>query len=210
MRPGSREPGTGSREPGTGRRAPAGLAALVTAMGMVATLFATVTAQVPGFGGTWRLDAERSKVSGGAGLYGLIGAGVPPTLHITAPANGTLVVESQINEGHARIYTPRGKTTTPVGQTGSITMMSKWQGRTLTSEGTQQTASGTTTIVRTVKEVYALSADGQTLTIEVTSTTGGETSTSALVFTRLGSVGACESWPTPCKRAPGQSPIDIR
>ena len=47
--------------------------------------------------------------------------------------------------------------------------MSKWSGRTLTSEGTQETASGTTTIVRNVKEVYTLSADGKTLTIDVTS-----------------------------------------
>jgi hypothetical protein len=129
---------------------------------------------------------------------------VPATLHITAPTNGTLVVESQINEGHARMYTPRGRTTTPVGQTGTITMASKWQGRSLTSEGTQETLSGTSTVVRNVKEVYTLSADGQTLTIDVTSTTGGDTSTSALVFTRLASVGGCESWPTPCKRAPGQ------
>lgn len=171
---------------------------------LLLTLTAPGAAQTPGLGGTWRLDAERSKVTPGAGLFGLIGAGVPPTLHITAPANGTLVVESQINEGHARMYTPRGKTTTPVGQTGTITMMSKWSGRSLTSEGTQETLAGTTTVVRNVKEVYTLSADGRTLTIEITSTTGGETSASSLVFTRLASVGGCESWPTPCKRAPGQ------
>jgi hypothetical protein len=177
-----------------------GLAALAVAAGLVATQLAGVSGQTLGFGGTWRLDSERSKVTPGAGLFGLIGAGVPPTLHITAPANGTLVVESQINEGHARMYTPRGKTTTPVGQTGTITMASKWQGRSMTSEGTQETLSGTSTVVRNVKEVYTLSADGKTLTIDVTSTTGGETATSALVFTRLASVGGCESWPTPCKR----------
>jgi hypothetical protein len=169
---------------------------------IAALLLATPAAQAPGFGGTWRLDAERSKVTPGAGMFGLIGAGVPATLHITAPANGTLVVESQINEGHARMYTPRGKTTTPVGQAGTITMASKWQGRTLTSEGTQETLSGTSTVVRQVKEVYTLSADGKTLTIDVTATLGGETASSALVFTRLASVGGCESWPTPCKRAP--------
>ena len=193
-----RLPAPGSRLPVPAPRR----AAVVVALLLMLT--ASGAAQTPGFGGTWRLDAERSKVVTGAGLFGLIGAGVPPTLHITAPANGTLVVESQINEGHARMYTPRGKTTTPVGQAGTITMMSKWSGRTLTSEGTQETASGTTTIVRNVKEVYTLSADGKTLTIDVTSTTGGETAASALVFTRLTSVGGCETWPTPCKRAPGQ------
>lgn len=163
---------------------------------------AALDAQAPGFGGTWRLDQARSTMASDAGLFGLIGTGVPPTLHITQPANGTLVVESQINEGHARMYAPRGKTTTPVGQVGTITMVSKWSGRTLSAEGTQESAAGTTTTVRQVKEIYTLSADGTTLTIDVTTTTAGQTSTSALVFTRATSVGGCETWPTPCKRAP--------
>ncbi len=162
----------------------------------------TLGAQAPGFGGTWRLDEARSRVQAGAGLFGLIGAGVPPTLHITQPANGTLVVESQINEGHARMYAPRGRTTTPVGQAGTITMVSTWSGRSLSAEGTQESAAGTTTTVRQVKEVYTLSADGTTLTIAVTAASGPETRASSLVFTRLASVGACESWPTPCKRVP--------
>jgi hypothetical protein len=53
-----------------------------------------------------------------------------------------------------------------------------------------------------VKEIYTLSADGTTLTIDITTTTAGQTSTSALVFTRAATVGGCETWPTPCKRAP--------
>ena len=60
--------------------------------------------------GTWRLNRERSHISDTAGLAGLIGAGVPPMLHITQPANGTILVESPINEGHVRMYTPGGKT----------------------------------------------------------------------------------------------------
>lgn len=159
-------------------------------------------AQVQGFGGTWRLDASRSTVAPEAGLFGLIGKGVPPTLHVTQPANGTLVVESQINEGHARMYAPRGKTRTPVGQTGTITMSSTWDGRRLIAEGVQESAAGTTTIVRQVKEVYSLSPDGQTLTIDVTTLTAGEATMSRLVLTRATSIGGCESWPTPCKRAP--------
>jgi hypothetical protein len=163
---------------------------------------AVLDAQVPGFGGTWRLDEARSTVAPEAGLFGLIGKGVPPTLHVTQPANGTLVVESQINEGHARLYAPRGKTRTPVGQTGTITMSSTWDGRRLIAEGVQESVAGTTTIVRKVKEVYSLSADGQTLTIDITTLTAGEGTISALVFTRATSIGGCETWPTPCKRAP--------
>ncbi len=159
-------------------------------------------AQAPGFGGTWRLDEGRSTVSADAGFFGLIGKGVPPTLHVTQPANGTLVVESQINEGHARLYAPRGKTSTPVGQAGTIVMTSRWDGRSLIVEGTQESAAGTTTTVQQVKEVFALSEDGTTLRVTVTVTGGAGSASSALVFTRITGVGGCESWPTPCKRAP--------
>jgi hypothetical protein len=158
-----------------------------------------VQAQRPDFSGTWKLDANRSRASDAAGLAGLIATGVPETLHITHAANGTLVVESQMNEGHARIYTPGGKTSTPVGQGGSITMVSKSDGRTLMSEGTQQDASGVST---TVKEVMALSADGGTLTIDVTKKGASDTAASTLTYTRIQGVGPCESWPTPCKSWP--------
>jgi len=43
---------------------------------------------------------------------------VPQTLHVTQPANGSLVVESQINEAHVRIYKPGRETSTPAGQGG--------------------------------------------------------------------------------------------
>jgi hypothetical protein len=51
-----------------------------------------------------------------------------------------------------------------------------------------------------VKEVITISDDTRTLTIEVATTTAGETSTSTLVYTRLADVGPCQSWPTPCKQ----------
>ena len=76
----------------------------------------------PRFGGTWRLDAAASRINPAAGLAGLIAAGAPPMLFITEPANGDLMVESQINEGHARMYRPGGKTQTPAGQAGTITI----------------------------------------------------------------------------------------
>ena len=60
--------------------------------------------------GTWKLDAARSRVAASAGLAGLIGAGAPETLHITQPANGTVVIESQINESHSRVYRPGTRT----------------------------------------------------------------------------------------------------
>jgi hypothetical protein len=166
-----------------------------------------VQAQRPDFSGTWKLDANKSRVTEAAGLAGLIATGVPETLHVTYAANGTLVLESQMNEGHARLYIPGGKSSTPVGQGGSITMVSKSDGRAFTSEGSQQDASGVSTAV---KEVIALSADGGTLTIEVTKKDTTNTAVSQLTYTRVQGVAPCESWPTPCKSwpaPPGGKPV---
>lgn len=146
--------------------------------------------------GTWKLEAATSRIDNGAGLAGLIGAGVPPMLFVTQPANGTVLVESPINEGHARMHHPGGKTTTPVGQGGSITMASAWAGRTLVSDGVLVNAAGVST---PVTERYTVSEDGNTLSIEVT---GAASAASALAYSRLRSVGSCETWPTPCKRVP--------
>ena len=116
-------------------------------------------------------------------------------LHVTQPANGTLVVESPINEGHVRIYHPGGKTTTPVGQGGSITMTAEWVGATFMGQGTAVNAAGAVT---TVKEIYSVSEDGKTLSVDVT-TSGSGQQTSALKYTRIQDAGPCEKWPTPCK-----------
>jgi hypothetical protein len=160
---------------------------------------ATLTAQTPDFSGTWALDAAKSQVVATAGYTGLIAAGAPATLHITQPANGAVVVESQMNEAHVRIYKPGGQTSTPAGQGGAVLMTTKWEGRSLVSEGAVKAPNGDTV---TVREVLALSADGKALTVQITTSAAGQNS-SSLVYTRSTNAGPCESWPTPCKRTPG-------
>lgn len=137
----------------------------------------TLAAQAPDLSGTWVLDAAKSQVVATAGYTGLISAGVPNTLHITQPANGAVVVESQINEAHVRIYKPGGPSVTPAGQGGTVTMTTKWEGRSLVSEGAMKAPNGDTT---TVREVLALSPDGKMLTVQITTTTA-EKAASALV-----------------------------
>ena len=163
----------------------------------VVTVFpaALVLAQTPDFSGTWKLEPTRSHITSAAALAGLIRSGAPVTLHVTHPANGTLVIESQINESHSRIYRPGGKSSTP-GLGVTITMTSRWDGRTLVSEGTQESTSGASI---KVKEVIALSADARTLTIDVTTTGPGDTIASTLVYTRSPLAEPCHNWPTPCK-----------
>lgn len=167
---------------------------------LVALAVATLTAQAPDFSGTWVLDAGKSRVTATAGFTGLVSAGAPATLHITQPANGSVVVESQINEAHVRLYQPGGQTSTPAGQGGVVTMTTRWEGRMLVSDGTMKAPNGDTTIVR---EALSLSPDGKLLTMQIT-TTAAEKATSELVYTKVTSVGACERWPTPCKRLPGR------
>lgn len=159
---------------------------------------AVALCQTPDFSGTWKLDEKRSSVNVDATLTGLIGVGAPGVLHITQPANGTLVVESQINESHARLYVPGGSTTTPVflGGAGTISMTTKWEGQSLVSEGTRNSRSGPAT---NVKETFALSADGHTLEVAILIATADGTSSSSLRYSRIQDVGSCESWPTPCK-----------
>lgn len=159
---------------------------------------AAAVCQTPDFRGTWRLDEARSSVALEAPLAGLIGAGAPPTLHVTQPANGTLVVESQINESHARLYVPGEETTTPVflGEAGTITITTRWEGSTLVGEGVRESQSGPST---KVKEVFAVNAEGPTLEVEIVSSTAEGTSSSSLTYERVQGVGTCDSWPSPCK-----------
>jgi outer membrane protein assembly factor BamB len=156
----------------------------------------TGTSELQSLAGSWRLDAAQSRVVDQAGLAGLIAAGAPPMLYVTHAANDTVIVESPMNEGHARMYRPGAKTSTPVGQGGTITMTSRWDGKTLVSEGTAVGASGS---AATVKESYSVSADGAVLSVAVSTAAVGE-SGSVLKYTRIDDVGACETWPTPCKR----------
>jgi hypothetical protein len=158
----------------------------------------SLQAQAPDLSGTWRLDEAKSKVTATAGIIGLIPAGAPKTLHITQPANGTVVIESQVNEAHVRIYKPGRESSTPAGQGGAVTMTAKWEGKSLVSEGALKAANGDTT---TIREVVSLSADGKVLTMEIT-TTAAEQAASTLVYTKITDVGPCETWPTPCKRFP--------
>ena len=152
----------------------------------------------PDFSGTWVLEEGDSTVSDEAMFVGLSASGPPPTLHITQPANGTLVIESEVRESQSRFYVPDGKSTTPVllGEVGSITMTSRWEGASLTAEGQREAASAPSL---DIKENIRLSPDGQRLEIQIEVTEAGQTKRSQLSFSRSDSPGPCESWPLPCK-----------
>lgn len=184
------------RAPGSGLRD-----LKTTGLALVLTCTVALSAQAPNLSGTWQLDETKSQVIATAGIIGLISAGAPKMLHITQPANGTITIESQVNEQHVRVYRPGRETTTPAGQGGAVTMHTKWDGKTLVSEGAMKAPNGDTT---TIREVVALGADGMVLTMDVQTVPVGQTEkvSSRLVYTKVTDVGPCEKWPTPCKKFP--------
>lgn len=114
---------------------------------------------------------------------------------MTQPANGTLVIESPVNQGHTRFYRPGGSTTTDIGS-GTITMTTSWNGQALVAEGSAKASSG---VVTAVKET--VSRDGDALIVEIV--VGDKTSKLRYVPLTLDDIGPCTTWPTPCKKAAG-------
>jgi hypothetical protein len=143
------------------------------------------------FAGSWKL----ATADGEATFSGLAAAGAPRWLFVTQPQNGTLVMESPVNQGHTRFYRPGGSTATDVAS-GTITMTSAWSGKTLVAEGSARASSG---VVTQVKETF--SRDGEALVVEITA--GDKTSKLRYVPLTLDDIGPCTSWPTPCKKAAG-------
>ena len=144
--------------------------------------------------GTWRLDPARSKIGSAAVPVGLMKSGAAQTLHITHAANGTVIVESQINESQSRSYVPGARTTTPVVPTGTITMSSRWDGRTFVSEGALEAGAAPVP----VKETFTIDGEGR-LTLTITVGAGEAASSSHLVYAKTTTVEPCKAWPTPCK-----------
>jgi hypothetical protein len=163
------------------------------ACSLVAVLGGLAAAQATDLTGTWKLNREASKTNG-AGLAGLGGnSGTPSTLYVTQAANGVITMGSDINESQSRMYRPGQASAIPAAQGGTITVTSRWVGRTLAVEGLA--GSGIT-----LKEQFSLSEDGRTLTVSIASIAAGSEATSVLVYSKAQAEPPCTSWPTPCRR----------
>ena len=144
-----------------------------------------------------------------AGIIGLISAGAPRMLHITQPANGTVVIESQINEAHVRIYKPGGETVDAggAGQGGAVTMNDEMgQAGRWSSEGAMK-APERRHDHRCVKSCRACALRARSLTMGRDDAAGRADGRDVVVeharsIPEITDVGACETWPTPCKRSP--------
>lgn len=154
----------------------------------------SVLAQTPDLSGTWRLNPSASHVTAGAGLAGLDRGGAPNTIYVTQAANGTLTIGSDHNQGLARAYMVGGESAIPAAPSGTVTVRTRWEGRTLVVESTNPTAPGA------LKELIVMSPDGQTLTVTVTTSAADVARTTTLVYAKTQVEAPCKSWPTPCRQ----------
>ncbi len=158
---------------------------------------ALVFAQRPDFSGMWTLDAEASEFIAPA-FSGGRGGDDTGRLFITHAANGSVVVGAETNGVKAWSFTPGKELSIPVGRDTTMLAASRWEGDSLVAEGTQGDM--------TMHEVMFLSADGLTLTIEVTTTTPDGERQNRLIYKLARPVGPCKQWAMPCKDFPQGTP----
>lgn len=120
----------------------------------------------PDFGGTWKLNTEKSDPMGGMGGGGGGGGGAMMMSATTITQNATqLVIETKFgDQTRTTTYNLDGKESVNAGRNGEMKSMVSWDGATLVISSTN--ANGNTS-----KEVRSLSADGKTMTVIRTSQT---------------------------------------
>ena len=154
----------------------------------VAAGVASVFAQTPDFSGTWKLDNGRSQITTPAGRRGGRrggrGGGAPDALVITQTALELTIERSTGQQSRTLTYALEGESSIPAGRGGNRTITSHWDGATLVSEGSQELSFGDRGVTIEMREVRSLSADGQTLTVEVIRTTPRGANTNTLVYTK--------------------------
>ena len=156
----------------------------------VISFTAPVAAQRPDFSGMWTLDEEASDFTAPA-FSGGRGGDDTGRLFITQAANGTVLIGAETNGVKAWSFTPGKELTIPVGRDTTMLAASYWEGSRLVAAGTRGDM--------TMHEVMSLSADGETLTIEVTTTIPAGVTHNRLVYTMDPPVGPCKEWAMPCK-----------
>jgi hypothetical protein len=143
----------------------------------------TTGADHPNFSGTWRLNVAQSEITSSEGLAGL-GAAAPENLHITQALNGALILSSRINGAQPRNYIIGGENSLPApgGEDARMVVSSRWDGNNLVNEGSGE-VEGKLVVVR---EMFSLSADGQLLQLEVTTTIVGTKVTNIIIYNKAG------------------------
>ena len=145
----------------------------------------------PNFAGEWTLDREKSEMGeprpgggGGGGRGRGMGMGMG-SFSITHDGDALVVKRKVEFQGEQRTfeshYTADGKENVNEGFRGSsVKSKTHWEAAKLVTESVMETPNGT----RETKEVRSLSADGRTMTVEVTSKGGFGEGTRKMVYNK--------------------------
>jgi len=143
----------------------------------------------PNFTGEWTLDREKSQMGeprpgggGGGGRGRGMGMG---SISITQDGDALVLKRKVEFQGEDRTfesrYTTDGKENINEGFRGSsIKSKTHWEAAKLVTESLMETPNGT----RETKEVRSLSADGKTMTVEITSKGGFGEGTRKMVYNK--------------------------
>ena len=143
----------------------------------------------PNFSGDWTLDREKSEMGeprpgggGGGGRGRGMGMG---SFSITHDGDALVVKRKVEFQGEERTFESRhttdGKENVNEGFRGSsVKSKTHWEAAKLVTESVMETPNGT----RETKEVRSLSADGKTMTVEVTSKGGFGEGTRKMVYNK--------------------------
>ena len=144
----------------------------------------------PNFAGEWALDREKSEMGeprpGGSGGGRGRGMGMGMGSFSITHDGDALVVKRKFEfQGEERTFESRhttdGKENVNEGFRGSsVKSKTHWEGAKLVTESVMETPNGT----RETKEVRSLSADGRTMTVEVTSKGGFGEGTRKMVYNK--------------------------
>ena len=144
----------------------------------------------PNFAGEWTLDREKSEMGeprpGGGGGGGGRGRGMGMGSFSITHDGDALVVKRKVElQGEERTFESRhstdGKENVNEGFRGSsVKSKTHWEAAKLVTESVMETPNGT----RETKEVRSLSADGKTMTVEITSKGGFGEGTRKMVYNK--------------------------
>ena len=155
------------------------LALAILLLGLTPDAFA----QRPDFSGIWELDVAASRITTPYGLAGLLSSS-PDNLYIQQTSDETLILASRLPGALPRSYKFDGQTWLSAieGDSTKVLMSSRVRGLSLVSAGAGRVAGET---VR-VQEILRIGPNGETLTLQVTTTRSSGAETNTLIYRRAG------------------------
>ena len=177
--------------------------AWMAVLGVMTLGSAETSAQTVDFSGRWTLDVEASELPqgrgrgggrfgggggggggrGGGGRGGSAGGG-SPTVVVTQSATELAVEQNGQRGSRTVVYLLDGSESVSDSRMGTMTTVSRWEGDTLVTEGSQEVSTPRGELTIGLTERRSLSDDGATMTVAATRDTPRGTIETTLVYRR--------------------------